>query len=73
MANETELNIDYEKLRKALVAREYARSALMPLPSSAATTSNIYSASQEELINFARRAGINIEKYRVKEKNIKRK
>ena len=47
MANETELNIDYEKLRKALVAREYARSALMPLPSSAATTSNIYSASRK--------------------------
>ena len=68
MAKEVDMNIDYEKLRKALVTRETIRSAIVLLPSNAATTNNIYSASPEQLINFARRAGINIEKYRIKDK-----
>lgn len=72
MANETEMNIDYEKLRKALVAREYARTAIVPLPSNVSTTNNIYSANPEQLINFARRAGINIQKFRIKEKKKKK-
>ena len=29
MAKEVDMNIDYEKLRKALVAREYARTAIV--------------------------------------------
>ena len=72
MANETEMNIDYEKLRKALVAREYARTALAPLPSNVSTTNNIYSANPEQLLNFARRAGINVQKFRIKEKKKKK-
>ena len=72
MANETEMNIDYEKLRKALVAREYARTALVPLPSNVSTTNNIYSANPEQLLNFARRAGINVQKFRIKEKKKKK-
>ena len=43
MASEADMNIDYEKLRKALVAREYARTAIIPLPSNVSTTNNIYS------------------------------
>ena len=72
MATEADMNIDYEKLRKALVAREYARTAIIPLPSNVSTTNNIYSANPEQLINFARRAGINIEKFRIKEKKKKK-
>ena len=72
MASEADMNIDYEKLRKALVAREYARTAIIPLPSNVSTTNNIYSANPEQLINFARRAGINIEKFRIKEKKKKK-
>ncbi|MBR6383543.1 MAG: hypothetical protein IKS56_06115 [Lachnospiraceae bacterium] len=72
MANETEMNIDYEKLRKALVAREYARTALVPLPSNVSTTNNIYSANPEQLLNYARRAGINVQKFRIKEKKKKK-
>ena len=72
MATEADMNIDYEKLRKALIAREYARTAIIPLPSNVSTTNNIYSANPEQLINFARRAGINIEKFRIKEKKKKK-
>ncbi|MBQ2183920.1 MAG: hypothetical protein II399_04725 [Lachnospiraceae bacterium] len=72
MANETEMNIDYEKLRKALVAREYARTAIVPLPSNVSTTNNIYSANPEQLLNYARRAGINVQKFRIKEKKKKK-
>ena len=72
MANETEMNIDYEKLRKALVAREYARTAIVPLPSNVSTTNNIYSANPEQLLNYARRAGINVQKFRIKAKKKKK-
>ena len=72
MATEADMNIDYEKLRKALVAREYARTAIIPLPSNVSTTNNLYSAHPEQRINFARRAGINIEKFRIKEKKKKK-
>ena len=72
MANETEMNIDYEKLRKALVAREYARTAIVPLPSNVSTTNNIYSANPEQLLNYARRAEINVQKFRIKEKKKKK-
>ena len=72
MANETEMNIDYEKLRKALVAREYARTAIVPLPSNVSTTNNIYSANPEQLLNYVRRAGINFHKFRIKEKKKKK-
>ena len=68
MAKEVDMNIDYEKLRKALVTRETLRTAIVLLPSNVSTTNNIYSASPEQLINFARRAGINIEKFRIKDK-----
>ena len=72
MANETDMNIDYEKLRKALVAREYARTAIVPLPSNVSTTNNIYSANPEQLLNYARRAGINVQKFRIKGKKKKK-
>ena len=72
MANETDMNIDYEKLRRALVAREYARTAIVPLPSNVSTTNNIYSANPEQLLNYARRAGINVQKFRIKEKKKKK-
>ena len=72
MANETDMNIDYEKLRKALVAREYARTAIVPLPSNVSTTNNIYSANPEQLLNYARRAGINVQKFRIKAKKKKK-
>ena len=72
MANETEMNLDYEKLRKALVAREYARTAIVPLPSNVSTTNNIYSANPEQLLNYARRAGINVQKFRIKGKKKKK-
>ena len=72
MANETDMNIDYEKLRKALVAREYARTAIVPLPSNVSTTNNMYSANPEQLLNYARRAGINVQKFRIKEKKKKK-
>lgn len=72
MDNETEMNIDYEKLRKALVAREYARTAIVPLPSNVSTTNNIYSANPEQLLNYARRAGINVQKFRIKGKKKKK-
>lgn len=66
MSKENETEIDYEKLRKALVAREFVRTSIVMTHANAATTSNIYEASPEQLINYARRSGVNIEKYRIK-------
>lgn len=58
-------NIDYEKLRKKLVALEFAE-GLMNRGIGAENCVNAYNATQEQLLSIARRAGINLDKYKIK-------
>ncbi|MCR5846782.1 MAG: hypothetical protein K6G75_01510 [Lachnospiraceae bacterium] len=71
MAVEADMDIDYEKLRKAIVAREFATSFIVPTFSNVGNTANANAANPEQLLRIARRYGINVEKYRIKDKNKK--
>ena len=64
-------DIDYEKLRKAIVAREFATSFIVPTFSNVGNTANANAANPEQLLRIARRYGINVEKYRINDKNKK--
>jgi len=63
---EAEMNIDYEKLRKKLILRDFL-TGLVSKVTFAETVDcvNAYNATPEQLIAIARRRGINLEKYRV--------
>ena len=63
---ETEMKIDYEKLRKRLILRDFL-TGLVSKVTFAETVDcvNAYNATPEQLIAIARRRGINLEKYKI--------
>ena len=60
-----DMNIDFEKLRKKLVAREFASGLIYRSPPE--NCASAVEANPEQLIKIARRYNLNIEKYRIKE------
>lgn len=63
---ETEMKIDYEKLRKSLALREFLTGLVSKVTfSEVGDCVNSYNATPEQLIAIARRRGINLDKYRI--------
>ena len=62
---ETEMNIDYEKLRKKLAFRDFLAGLIGGTHAAVEDCANVHNATPEELIAIAKRRGINLEKYRV--------
>lgn len=62
---ETEMNIDYEKLRKKLAFRDFLAGLIGGTHAAVGDCVNAHNATPEELIAIARRRGINLEKYRI--------
>ncbi len=65
MMKETEMNIDYEKLRKKLAFRDFLAGLIGGTHAAVEDCANVHNATPEELIAIAKRRGINLEKYRV--------
>lgn len=65
MAEDLIKEIDFEKLRKTLVTRQAINAMFIDTHSATSTTTNIYDATPEQLINYARRAGINLDKFKL--------
>lgn len=65
MANEIDMNIDYEKLRKALVSKEFATGLMTGTHGDFANCVNAYNAEPEQLISIARRYNVNLDKYKI--------
>lgn len=63
---ETDMNIDYEKLRKKLALREFLSGLIGGTHAPVGDCVNAHNATPEQLIAIARRRGINLEKYRIK-------
>ncbi len=63
---ETEMNIDYEKLRKRLAFRDFLAGLIGGTHAAVGDCANVHNATPEELIAIARRRGINLEKYKIK-------
>ena len=63
---ETEMNIDYEKLRKRLILRDFLTGFVSKVTfAETVDCVNAYNATPEQLIAIARRRGINLEKYKI--------
>ena len=62
---ETEMNIDYEKLRKRLALRDFLAGLIGGTHAAVGDCANVHNATPEELIAIARRRGINLEKYKI--------
>jgi len=62
---ETEMNIDYEKLRKKLAFRDFLAGLIGGTHAAVGDCVNAHNATPEELIAIARRRGINLEKYKM--------
>lgn len=63
---ETEMKIDYEKLRKNLALREFLTGLVSKVAfAEVGDCVNAYNATPEQLIAIARRRGINLEKYKI--------
>ena len=62
---ETDMNIDYEKLRKKLAFRDFLAGLIGGTHAAVGDCVNAHNATPEQLIAIARRRGINLEKYRV--------
>ena len=63
---ETEMKINYEKLRKNLMLREFLTGLVSKVKfSEVGDCVNAYNATPEQLIAIARRRGINLEKYKI--------
>ena len=63
---ETEMKIDYEKLRKNLALREFLTGLVSKVTfAEVGDCVNAYNATPEQLIAIARRRGINLEKYKI--------
>lgn len=60
---ETNMNFDYEKLRKSLALRDFLAGLIGGTHAAVGDCANVHNATQEELIAIARRRGINLEKY----------
>lgn len=65
MSNIDEMNIDFEKLRKALFSNQFAES-FMARGIGMENSVNSFNANPEQLLSMARRKGINIEDYKLK-------
>ena len=63
MAREDNMNIDYEKLRKALVTKEFATGLMTGTHGDFANCVNAYNATPEQLLSIARRYNVRLEKY----------
>ena len=62
---ETEMKIDYEKLRKRLALRDFLAGLIGGTHAAVGDCVNAHNATPEELIAIARRRGINLEKYKI--------
>lgn len=62
---DTEMNIDYEKLRKRLAFRDFLAGLIGGTHAAAGDCANVHNATPEQLIAIARRRGINLEKYKI--------
>lgn len=63
---ETEMKINYEKLRKNLMLREFLTGLVSKVTfAETGDCVNAYNATPEQLIAIARRRGINLEKYKI--------
>ena len=62
---ETEMNIDYEKLRKRLALRDFWAGLIGGTHAAVGDCANAHNATPEELIAIAKRRGINLEKYKI--------
>jgi len=62
---ETDMNIDYEKLRKKLAFRDFLAGLIGGTHAAVGDCVNAHNATPEQLIAIARRRGINLEKYRI--------
>ena len=66
MAKEDEMNIDYEKLRKKLVAREVVNGLIVGTHAKVGDCVNAYEATPEQLISIARRYNVKLDKFKIK-------
>lgn len=66
MTIENEMNIDFEKLRRRLVARTFLTGIFTGVTSGPASCVNANEATPEQLLNLAKRHGINLEKYKIR-------
>lgn len=62
---ETEMKIDYEKLRKRLVFREFLSGLIGGTHAPVGDCVNAHNATPEQLIAIARRRNVNLDKYRI--------
>ena len=62
---EIEINIDYEKLRKRLAFRDFLAGLIGGTHAAVGDCANVHNATPEQLLEIARRRGINLERYRV--------
>ncbi len=65
MAKEADMNIDYEKLRKKLVSKEFMTGLITGTHGDFGNCVNAYNATPEQLISIARRYNINIDQYKI--------
>lgn len=65
MAKEIDMNIDYEKLRKKLVMREFVTGLITGTHAQVGNCVNAHSATPEQLISIARRHNINLNKFKI--------
>lgn len=66
MSNEIDFNIDYEKLRKKLVFREFLSSLIVDTHASFGNCVNASEATPEQLVSMAKRYNINLNKFKKK-------
>lgn len=66
MYTESDRNIDYEKLRKKLIRREFLSALITQAPAGVNRTTGAIDASHEELIAKAVEHGINLDRYKCK-------
>ena len=64
MAKEIDMDIDYEKLRKKLVTREFITAFFIPSHAKFGNCVNANDATPEELITIARRYNINLDNFK---------
>lgn len=65
MAKEADMNIDYEKLRKKLVSKEFMTGLITRTHGDLGNCVNAYNATPEQLISIARRYNINLDNYKI--------
>lgn len=66
MVKEAEVNIDYEKLRKKLVFKEFITALITRTHGDLGNCVNAQDATPEQLIAIARRYNVNLDKYKIK-------